>query len=109
MNNMIDTASDLRNLITISSEEVYTEQPNLTEEELEAADDVRFHTELTEYVNTLPVPTEEENTRYAEKMAFLASIRAEIPELNVQEEVEEVESYAIPAGRYDYVYTMGTI
>lgn len=108
MNDMIDTTSDLRNLITITAEEVYTEQPNLTEEELEAADDARFHAELTDYVNTLPVPTEEQLVRYNEKMEFLASIRAEIPALNVVEETIE-ESYAVPAGRYDYVYTMGTI
>ena len=107
MNDMIDTNSDLRNLITITAAEVYTEQPELTEEELEAADDIRFHTELTDYVNTLPIPTEEDNTRYAEKMAFLASIRAEIPELNIVE--EQTESYAVPAGRYDHIYTMGTI
>jgi hypothetical protein len=108
MNDMIDTTSDLRNLITITPEEVYTEQPNLTEEELEAADDARFHAELTDYVNTLPVPTEDQLARYNEKMEFLASIRAEIPALNVVEETIE-ESYAVPAGRYDYVYTMGTI
>ena len=107
MNDMIDTNSDLRNLITITAAEVYTEQPELTEEEMEAADDIRFHTELTDYVNTLPIPTEEQNTRYAEKMAFLASVRAEIPELNIVE--EETESYAVPAGRYDHIYTMGTI
>jgi hypothetical protein len=41
-------------------------------------------------------------------MTFLASIRAEIPALNVVEETTE-ESYAVPAGRYDYVYSMGTI
>ena len=108
MNDMIDTTSDLRNLITITPEEVYTEQPNLTEEELEAADDARFHAELTDYVNTLPVPTEEQLVRYNEKMELLASIRAEIPALNVVEETIE-ESYPVPAGRYDYVYTMGTI
>jgi hypothetical protein len=108
MNDMIDTTSDLRNLITVTAEEVYTQQPNLTEEELEAADDARFHAELTDYVNTLPVPTEEQLVRYNEKMEFLASIRAEIPALNVVEETIE-ESYAVPAGRYDYVYTMGTI
>ena len=107
MNDMIDTNSDLRNLITITAAEVYTEQPELTEEELEAADDIRFHTELTDYVNTLPIPTEEENIRYAEKMAFLASIRDEIPSLNIVE--EQTESYVVPAGRYDYVYSMGTI
>jgi hypothetical protein len=41
-------------------------------------------------------------------MVFLANIRAEIPSLNVVEEVTE-ESYAVPSGRYDYVYSMGTI
>ncbi len=33
---------------------------------------------------------------------------AEIPSLNVVEEDTE-ESYAVPSGRYDHVYSMGTI
>jgi len=108
MNDMIDTASDLRNLITVDITETMTLDIELTESELEAMDDIRIQDELTATVAELPASTEEQLARYNEKMEFLASIRAEIPALNVVEEVTE-ESYAVPSGRYDYVYTMGTI
>jgi hypothetical protein len=108
MNNMIDTASDLTNLITVNFTETMTPEIELTEAELEAMDDIRVQDELSATVAELPVVTEEQLARYNEKMTFLASIRAEIPALNVVEETLE-ESYAVPAGRYDYVYSMGTI
>ena len=108
MNDMIDTTSDLRNLITVDFSETMNPEIELTETELEAMDDIRFQDELSAFVSELPAPTEEQLARYNEKMEFLASIRAEIPALNVVEETTE-ESYAVPAGRYDYVYTMGTI
>jgi hypothetical protein len=108
MNDMIDTASDLRNLITVDITETMTPDIELTESELEAMDDIRIQDELSAIVAELPVTTEEQLARYNEKMEFLASIRAEIPALNVVEEVTE-ESYAVPSGRYDYVYSMGTI
>jgi len=108
MNDMIDTASDLRNLITVDFTETMTPDIELTESELEAMDDIRIQDELSATVAELPASTEEQLARYNEKMEFLASIRAEIPALNVVEEVTE-ESYAVPSGRYDYVYTMGTI
>ena len=108
MNDMIDTASDLRNLITVDITETMTPDIELTESELEAMDDIRIQDELSATVAELSAPTEEQLARYNEKMEFLASIRAEIPALNVVEEVTE-ESYAVPSGRYDYVYTMGTI
>jgi hypothetical protein len=108
MNDMIDTASDLRNLITVDITETMTPDIELTESELEAMDDIRIQDELTATVAELPMATEEQLARYNDKMEFLASIRAEIPALNVVEEVTE-ESYAVPSGRYDYVYSMGTI
>ena len=108
MNDMIDTTSDLRNLITVDFTETMTPDIELTESELEAMDDIRIQDELSATVAELPAPTEEMVARYNDKMEFLASIRAEIPVLNVVEEVTE-ESYAVPSGRYDYVYTMGTI
>ena len=108
MNNMIDTSSDLANLITVDITETMTPEIELTEAELEALDDIRVQDELSATVAELPVTTEEQIARYNEKMDFLASIRAEIPALNVVEEVTE-ESYAVPSGRYDYVYSMGTI
>ena len=108
MNNMIDTSSDLANLITVNFTETMTPEIELTEAELEAMDDIRVQDELSATVAELPVATEEQIARYNEKMDFLASIRAEIPALNVVEETIE-ESYAVPAGRYDYVYSMGTI
>jgi len=108
MNDMIDTTSDLRNLITVDFTETMTPDIELTESELEAMDDIRVQDELTATVAELPAPTEEMVARYNEKMEFLTSIRAEIPSLNVVEETTE-ESYAVPAGRYDYVYSMGTI
>ena len=108
MNDMIDTASDLRNLITVDITETMTPDIELTESELEAMDDIRIQDELSAIVAELTASTEEQLARYNEKMEFLASIRAEIPALNVVEEVTE-ESYAVPSGRYDYVYTMGTI
>jgi hypothetical protein len=108
MNDMIDTASDLRNLITVDITETMTPDIELTESELEAMDDIRIQDELTAAVAELPVPTEEMVARYNQKMEFLSSIRAEIPALNVVEETIE-ESYTVPSGRYDYVYSMGTI
>ena len=108
MNDTIDTASDLRNLITVDITETMTPDIELTESELEAMDDIRIQDELTATVAELPMATEEQLARYNDKMVFLANIRAEIPSLNVVEEVTE-ESYAVPSGRYDYVYTMGTI
>jgi len=79
MNDMIDTTSDLRNLITVDFTETMTPDIELTESELEAMDDVRVQDELTATVAELPAPTEEMVARYNEKMEFLASIRAEIP------------------------------
>ena len=108
MNDMIDTASDLRNLITVDITETMTPDIELTESELEAMDDIRIQDELTATVAELPMATEEQLARYNDKMVFLANIRAEIPSLNVVEEVTE-ESYVVPSGRYDYVYSMGTI
>ena len=108
MNDMIDTASDLRNLITVDITETMTPDIELTESELEAMDDIRIQDELSATVAELPMATEEQLARYNEKMEFLASIRAKIPALNVVEEITE-ESYAVPSGRYDYVYSMGTI
>ena len=108
MNNMIDTSSDLANLITVNFTETMTPEIELTEAELEAMDDIRVQDELSATVAELPVTTEEQLARYNEKMEFLASIRADIPALNVVEETTE-ESYAVPSGRYDYVYSMGTI
>ena len=108
MNDMIDTASDLRNLITVDITETMTPDIELTAEELESMDDVRVQDELTATVAELPVVTDEQLVRYNDKMVFLESIRAEIPALNVVEEITE-ESYDVPSGRYDYVYSMGTI
>jgi hypothetical protein len=108
MNDMIDTASDLRNLITVDITETMTPDIELTESELEAMDDIRIQDELSATVAELPMATEEQLARYNDKMEFLASIRAKIPALNVVEETTE-ESYAVPSGRYDYVYSMGTI
>ena len=109
MNDMIDTTSDLRNQITVTFPEVFTEQTELTEDEIQNLEDTTFLDELSEYVSFLPIPTEEENNRYNEKMALLASIRSEIEELNVVDDSEFDESYPIPAGRYDHIYTIGTI
>ena len=108
MNDMIDTASDLRNLITVDITETMTPDIELTEAELEAMDDIRVQDELSVTVAELVPATDEQNTRYNDKMSFLESIRAEIPALNVVETTEE-ESYTVPSGRYDHVYTMGTI
>lgn len=108
MNDIISAESDLRNLITVDITETMTPEIELTESELEAMDDIRVQDELTATVAELPVATEEMLARYNDKMTFLASIRSEIPALNVVEEITE-ESYTVPSGRYDYVYSMGTI
>ena len=108
MNNELSAESNLNNLITVNFTETMTPEIELTETELEAMDDIRIQDELTATVAELPVATEEQIARYNDKMTFLASIRDEIPALNVVEETTE-ESYAVPAGRYDYVYSMGTI
>ena len=109
MNNMIDTASDLSNLITVNFSETMTPEIELTETELEAMDDIRIQDELTAMVAELPVVTDEQNSRYNDKMTMLADIRNEIPSLKVVVVTEETESYTVPTGRYDYVYSMGTI
>jgi hypothetical protein len=108
MNNELSAESDLRNMITIDITETMTPEIELTETELEAMDDIRIQDELSATVAELPMATEEQLARYNEKMEFLASIRVKIPALNVVEETTE-ESYAVPSGRYDYVYSMGTI
>lgn len=108
MNNELSAESDLRSMITIDITETMTPEIELTETELEAMDDIRIQDELSATVAELVPATEEQNTRYNDKMVFLTNIRDEIPALNVVEETTE-ESYAVPAGRYDYVYSMGTI
>lgn len=108
MNNELSAESDLRNMITIDITETMTPDIELTETELEAMDDIRFSDELGAMVAELPVFTDEQNTRYNDKMVFLANVRAEIPALNVVV-VDETESYTVPSGRYDHVYSMGTI
>ncbi len=60
MNNMIDTASDLTNLITVNFTETMTPEIELTEAELEAMDDIRVQDELSATVAELPVTTEEQ-------------------------------------------------
>jgi hypothetical protein len=108
MNNELSAESDLRNMITIDITETMTPEIELTETELEAMDDIRIQDELSATVAELIPATEEQNTRYNDKMVFLANIRVEIPSLNVVEEDTE-ESYVVPSGRYDHVYSMGTI
>ena len=108
MNNMIDTSSDLRDLITVDITETMTPEIELTDEELEAMDDIRFQNELSDTVAELVPATDEQNACYNDKMEFLANIRNEIPALNVVEANTE-ESYTVPSGRYDHIYTMGTI
>ena len=109
MNNELSAESDLRNMITVDISETMTPEIELTDAELEAADDIRFSDEMTAMVAELPVVTDEQNSRYNDKMTMLADIRNEIPSLKVVVVTEETESYTVPGGRYDYVYSMGTI
>ena len=109
MNNELSAESDLRNMITVDISETMTAEIELTDAELEAADDIRFSDEMTAMVAELPVFTDEQNSRYNDKMTMLADIRNEIPSLKVVVVTEETESYTVPTGRYDYVYSMGTI
>ena len=109
MNNELSAESNLNNLITVNFTETMTPEIELTETELEAMDDIRIQDELTAMVAELPVFTDEQNTRYSDKMTMLADIRNEIPSLKVVVVTEETESYTVPSGRYDYVYSMGTI
>ena len=109
MNNELSAESDLRNMITVDISETMTPEIELTETELEAADDIRIQDELTAAVAELPVVTDEQNSRYNDKMTMLADIRNEIPSLKVVVVTDETESYTVPAGRYDHVYSMGTI
>ena len=108
MNNELSAESDLRNMITVDISETMIPEIELTEAELQAADDIRFSDELSAMVAELPVFTDEQNNRYSDKMTMLADIRNEIPSLKVVEETDD-QSYVVPAGRYDYVYSMGTI
>ena len=109
MNNELSAESNLNNLITVNFTETMTPEIELTETELEAMDDIRIQDELTAMVAELPVFTDEQNTRYSDKMTMLDDIRNEIPSLKVVVVTEETESYTVPGGRYDYVYSMGTI
>ena len=109
MNNELSAESDLRNMITVDISETMIPEIELTDEELAAADDIRFSDELSAMVAELPVFTDEQNNRYNDKMTMLAAIRNEIPSLKVVVVTDETESYTVPAGRYDYVYSMGTI
>lgn len=108
MNNELSAESDLRNMITVDISETMIPEIELTDEELAAADDIRFSDELSAMVAELPVFTDEQNNRYNDKMTMLADIRADISVLN-DAVTDETESYTVPAGRYDYVYSMGTI
>ena len=108
MNNELSAESDLRNMITVDITETMTPEIELTNEELEAADDIRFSDEMSATVAELPVFTDEQTTRYNDKMIMLAAIRADIVVLN-DAVTDETESYTVPTGRYDHVYSMGTI
>ena len=108
MNNELSAESNLNNLITVNFTETMTPEIELTETELEAMDDIRIQDELTAMVAELPVFTDEQSTRYNDKMIMLAAIRADIVVLN-DAVTDETESYTVPAGRYDHVYSMGTI
>ena len=109
MNNELSAESDLRNMITVDISETMIPEIELTDEELAAADDIRFSDEMAVTMAELPVFTDEQNNRYNDKMTMLADIRNEIPSLKVVVVTEETESYTVPSGRYDYVYSMGTI
>ena len=109
MNNELSAESDLRNMITVDISETMIPEIELTDEELAAADDIRFSDEMAATVAELPVFTDEQTNRYNDKMTMLAAIRNEIPSLKVVVVTDETESYTVPAGRYDYVYSMGTI
>ena len=108
MNNELSAESDLRNMITVDISETMTPEIELTEAELEAADDIRFSDEMSAVLAELPVFTDEQNSRYNDKMIMLAAIRADIVVLN-DAVTDETESYTVPSGRYDHVYSMGTI
>ena len=110
MNNELSAESDLRNMITVDISETMIPEIELTDEELAAADDIRFSDEMAVTMAELPVFTDEQTNRYNDKMTMLAAIRNEIPTLKVVEETDD-QSYVVPvpAGRYDHVYSMGTI
>ena len=108
MNNELSAESDLRNMITVDISETMIPEIEMTNEELAAADDIRFSDEMAATVAELPVFTDEQTNRYNDKMTMLAAIRADIAVLN-EAVTDETESYTVPAGRYDYVYSMGTI
>ena len=82
MNNELSAESDLRNLITVDISETMIPEIELTNEELEAVDDIRFSDEMAATVAELPVFTDEQSTRYNDKMTMLAAIRADIGVLN---------------------------
>lgn len=108
MNNELSAESDLRNMITVDISETMIPEIELTDEELAAADDIRFSDEMAVTVAELPVFTDEQTNRYNDKMTMLAAIRADIAVLN-NAVTDETESYSVPSGRYDHVYSMGTI
>lgn len=80
-------------------------ETELDEVDIEALQDAQFHLELTDYVATLPVATNEQLTAYEEKMRLLDSIRSEVFPAPVEPEWDHSEMYD---SKYHYEYSVGT-
>jgi len=51
---------------------------DLTDDEIQALEDAKFHEELSQFVSELPTITDEQNTRYNQLMNLLDQIRNEV-------------------------------
>ena len=51
---------------------------DITDDEIQALEDARFHEELSQFVSELPTITDEQNTRYNQLMNLLDQIRNEV-------------------------------
>ena len=71
---------------------------NTEDIDIEAIEDAAFHQELSETVALLSAPTEEQQSRYDEKMRFLDSIHLEV--FGAPKTLEDWEH----DGRIDYTY-----
>ena len=75
-------------------------------EAAEAAENARFEAEVTEFLNSLPEPTAEDNARYEEKMAYLAEIRKQIG-LDKEVIIEDTDDSVPYRGKYcDHAYSV---
>ena len=93
MNNELSAESDLRNMITVDISETMTPEIELTDAELEAADDIRFSDEMAATVAELPVFTDEQNSRYNHMQSYQKQHILDIVHRFLEHYYHQVEQY----------------